>query len=297
MAKRFLDRPGVTHLAAALALSGACNTLTGVNDLEVEEEYNQPGSGGTPGAFGANGGSGGAGGVSGSGGGAGSSGGGGAGSGGAGGGGGAAGSGGMGGGGSGGMGGSGGSGGTGGSGGSGGTGGSGGSGGQPVSGDINSLTAQLLDELSLQNQIACECFEAIGYASRDECLNDFTLPTAECASAAFNLNPGASALHLACLNPAEIVYTDCTADLSCIELDGTQGDACFDAYATVTDGCPVLPDAIVSALSACPVVIPGPGGCSNTCAFPDDAECDDGGPGSETNFCAFGTDCGDCGPR
>ncbi|MEM7608787.1 MAG: hypothetical protein AAF411_25855 [Myxococcota bacterium] len=43
----------------------------------------------------------------------------------------------------------------------------------------------------------------------------------------------------------------------------------------------------------------GPGGslCSNTCDFPGDGECDDGGEGAITSFCAFGTDCIDCGPR
>ncbi|MEM6956302.1 MAG: hypothetical protein AAF645_11455 [Myxococcota bacterium] len=42
---------------------------------------------------------------------------------------------------------------------------------------------------------------------------------------------------------------------------------------------------------------PGPGGCTNTCSFADDGDCDDGGPGSDFSVCDFGTDCGDCGPR
>jgi Putative metal-binding motif/Lectin C-type domain len=42
----------------------------------------------------------------------------------------------------------------------------------------------------------------------------------------------------------------------------------------------------------------GAGGlCDNSCRYPNDAECDDGGPGFITSLCAFGTDCGDCGPR
>lgn len=37
--------------------------------------------------------------------------------------------------------------------------------------------------------------------------------------------------------------------------------------------------------------------CSNTCYWPHDGECDDGGPNSIDKYCGFGTDCGDCGTR
>lgn len=37
--------------------------------------------------------------------------------------------------------------------------------------------------------------------------------------------------------------------------------------------------------------------CTNSCQFPNDGECDDGGTASETSLCAYGTDCGDCGSR
>jgi len=41
----------------------------------------------------------------------------------------------------------------------------------------------------------------------------------------------------------------------------------------------------------------GEGGCTNTCLYPSDLICDDGGEGSHTDQCDFGTDCDDCGPR
>jgi hypothetical protein len=41
----------------------------------------------------------------------------------------------------------------------------------------------------------------------------------------------------------------------------------------------------------------GTTGCTNTCAYANDGECDDGGPGVAYNECALGTDCNDCGPR
>ncbi len=37
--------------------------------------------------------------------------------------------------------------------------------------------------------------------------------------------------------------------------------------------------------------------CTDTCAYANDGECDDGGPGALYSECALGTDCADCGPR
>ena len=33
--------------------------------------------------------------------------------------------------------------------------------------------------------------------------------------------------------------------------------------------------------------------CENTCRWPSDTECDDGGPGAEYSGCTFGSDCVD----
>ncbi len=37
--------------------------------------------------------------------------------------------------------------------------------------------------------------------------------------------------------------------------------------------------------------------CQNTCAYANDNECDDGGPGSLNSLCSYGSDCNDCGAR
>jgi len=37
--------------------------------------------------------------------------------------------------------------------------------------------------------------------------------------------------------------------------------------------------------------------CSNSCMYPNDGDCDDGGPGKDYSSCALGTDCNDCGSR
>ncbi|MFK7986977.1 MAG: hypothetical protein AB8I08_13210 [Sandaracinaceae bacterium] len=46
-----------------------------------------------------------------------------------------------------------------------------------------------------------------------------------------------------------------------------------------------------------PTPTPAAEGCSDTCRYANDGECDDGGPGASYAACALGTDCGDCGPR
>eukprot|EP00966_Prymnesium_polylepis_P283567 6551585-Prymnesium_polylepis.1 len=40
-----------------------------------------------------------------------------------------------------------------------------------------------------------------------------------------------------------------------------------------------------------------PGMCENTCLYPEDSMCDDGGPGSAYAGCTHGHDCTDCGVR
>jgi uncharacterized protein len=37
--------------------------------------------------------------------------------------------------------------------------------------------------------------------------------------------------------------------------------------------------------------------CQNTCAYANDNECDDGGPGALNSLCSYGSDCNDCGAR
>lgn len=304
MAKRSRRGSAAPRVIAALVLSVACNSLTGVNDLEVEDEYNLPGTGGSQVVSGAKGGSaqtGDPGPVAGSGGRAGS--------------GGASGSGGLGGtagadstggtagsgstagaAGSGSLGGSGGVGGSTGVGGTAGSAGAGGAGGSGGSSDIASRVADLVDELAFQNEVVCDCFDSFGYSSRAECLSDFTSISAPCANTAFNLDPGVSSAYLACRNTAEFLYSDCTADLTCDDQAGIGGEDCYADYASATVDCPVLPSTVTRAYAQC-TGVGGSGGCTDTCIYPNDGECDDGGLDSLTNYCAFGTDCADCGAR
>jgi hypothetical protein len=37
--------------------------------------------------------------------------------------------------------------------------------------------------------------------------------------------------------------------------------------------------------------------CDDTCYWPNDGVCDDGGENAQNDYCQFGTDCTDCGVR
>lgn len=37
--------------------------------------------------------------------------------------------------------------------------------------------------------------------------------------------------------------------------------------------------------------------CRNSCSYPRDGDCDDGGPNAQYSLCDYGSDCADCGPR
>jgi hypothetical protein len=52
-----------------------------------------------------------------------------------------------------------------------------------------------------------------------------------------------------------------------------------------------------SSSDAADAMPPATAGCSNTCPYYGDGECDDGGPGSLYSLCELGTDCMDCGSR
>ena len=59
----------------------------------------------------------------------------------------------------------------------------------------------------------------------------------------------------------------------------------------------VPPPPVAPAPPSPPPPPPVPPGCTNTCSYAGDKDCDDGGPGSDYNLCDLGTDCADCGPR
>ncbi len=49
---------------------------------------------------------------------------------------------------------------------------------------------------------------------------------------------------------------------------------------------------VMTSLSSCKQEL-----CDDTCFWPADGVCDDGGADSENDYCEFGTDCADCGTR
>ena len=84
----------------------------------------------------------------------------------------------------------------------------------------------------------------------------------------------AGACALLCLD-----QTDCPGNLSC--------------------GCPPSNPSCLfpGCLDPNEIASPPAPGCSNSCQFAGDGDCDDGGPNSSFSLCDIGTDCADCGPR
>jgi len=54
---------------------------------------------------------------------------------------------------------------------------------------------------------------------------------------------------------------------------------------------------VASALFFVPALASAQVLCTNTCAYANDGECDDGGTNSLYDLCELGSDCNDCGPR
>jgi hypothetical protein len=83
-------------------------------------------------------------------------------------------------------------------------------------------------------------------------------------------------------NDCENVLLYCSTNYSAES--STSSTCCSDSTCPSSTPSPPPPGAI-------------PGTCDNTCAYPYDGECDDGGPDAMYSDCAFGTDCEDCGVR
>ncbi len=84
-----------------------------------------------------------------------------------------------------------------------------------------------------------------------------------------------------CGRDAEITYTAESSGTYVLSLGCYRNNTCSATLSVSPD----VSDCSVSEL------------CTNSCSYPDDGFCDDGGAGSQYNVCDFGTDCGDCGPR
>ncbi len=81
----------------------------------------------------------------------------------------------------------------------------------------------------------------------------------------------------------------------CLEVVKTFSDAtAMQGQNCTTAACVDIVDCVAAAFGDTQF---GAVGCSDTCTYPADGDCDDGGPGSTFSLCDLGTDCTDCGPR
>jgi hypothetical protein len=195
--------------------------------------------------------------------------------------------------------------------------------------DSGSSSAEYVDALvaerDTQIEIACDCFDELGFDTPSACQNaqDPIGPSMrDCAKDAFADDENASITYLSCVQPLEENFSECLDDrLECSTIDTNLGP-CGQDYGVGAQQCIELPASVRRELENCGVSLGltlnlGPGttagdtggggnaggggggtaGCNDTCVFAGDGECDDGGPGAQFVECDLGTDCTDCGPR
>ena len=95
---------------------------------------------------------------------------------------------------------------------------------------------------------------------------------------------------------ADADYTGITLQGSAAECNQL-GFAFLDADfgAQIREACPLT--CLQCTVAASPPPSPPTGMCSESCQYPSDDTCDDGGSGSQFSICAYGSDCTDCGTR
>ena len=91
-------------------------------------------------------------------------------------------------------------------------------------------------------------------------------------------------------------FSLCALGSDCTDCDGrTATTLPTPPVAPSPPATPPLPP--VAPLPSTPPQLPGGSLCTETCVYPSDGLCDDGGSGSVYADCALGSDCNDCGPR
>jgi hypothetical protein len=122
-----------------------------------------------------------------------------------------------------------------------------------------------------------------------------------------------------CAEAAVRNYTSCLQRQGQCTSDGLVNAECDTAFVTARSNCALDPSVIACFGGEAPANVPpgddppgddlpgddppgddppppGLPGCTDTCFWADDDECDDGRPGAFTSACDPGTDCADCGP-
>lgn len=156
-------------------------------------------------------------------------------------------------------------------------------------------------------QESCECFERLGFSSREECLASpagaLSDEQLDCLEREYGANVSAAEPTLSCQEDASAQLLTCLRAAS--DCDAMYS-ACTGEYLTALEACPELPESVQIRFQACASAgdrdedgIPdGSDACPDAPEdFDGDADtdgCPDGAPADDTySFCADTTDCAD----
>ncbi len=118
---------------------------------------------------------------------------------------------------------------------------------------VGPLVDATVDELDEQAEIFCDCWQAAGFDSRNQCTNEFLIfgpAQVRCMKDAFSQDADIAEDYLDCLLPLEREYTTCLdSRLECNDF-GT-AEVCGEDYSVGLDGCIGLPPTILRDLDAC----------------------------------------------
>lgn len=116
---------------------------------------------------------------------------------------------------------------------------------------VRSLVDDMVEELNAQNEIGCDCWQELGYASKSGCEDNAILPSQRrCIEDALSRDPAASRERFECLVPLESEYTECLDQrLACDDL--ASEDACANDYEIGVRECLELPASVRRAYDDC----------------------------------------------
>ena len=149
-------------------------------------------------------------------------------------------------------------------------------------GNDDAVLGLIEDALAHENDgiaIICDCWEELGEASRNDCLDDQILPSQRrCIEDAYLRDSEASRIYLECLVPLRVELNDCLDDkLECSDAGPT--GACFEDFDLGLESCIELPNSVERGLGDC---YAGGG------LYSDDAPADSEGDGPPTTECQPG---------
>jgi hypothetical protein len=113
------------------------------------------------------------------------------------------------------------------------------------------VVEDVVSELNAQTEVACDCWQQLGFATQMACTDNEILPAQRrCIEDALGRDAAQSLERLDCMLPLEAEYTACVDQrLACEDL--TTADPCAKDYQLGLQQCPALPGSVQRGYDAC----------------------------------------------